>query len=127
MARAVTKTPAVSPSTPSLLWRGTLAVALAAVLAGCGTATKDAGTPSASSAAAAAPAQAPAAAMPPAPEVSSGYRPGMTTSYGQKHMAAAANPLATEAGREILRAGGSAIDAAVAMQAVLTLVVMPGR
>ncbi len=37
-------------------------------------------------------------------------------------MAAAANPLATEAGREILRAGGSAIDAAIAMQMVLTLV-----
>jgi len=122
MTRAVTKTPAVSQSTPSLLWRGTLAVALAAVLAGCGTAAKDAGTPSASGTATAAPAQAPAAAMPPAPEVSSGYRPDMTTSYGQKHMAAAANPLATEAGREILRAGGSAIDAAVAMQAVLTLV-----
>ena len=39
-----------------------------------------------------------------------------------KHMAAAANPLATEAGLEILRAGGSAVDAAIAMQMVLTLV-----
>ena len=37
-------------------------------------------------------------------------------------MAAAANPLAAEAGREMLREGGSAIDAAIAMQAVLTLV-----
>lgn len=37
-------------------------------------------------------------------------------------MAAAANPLAAEAGRSILRQGGSAIDAAIAMQAVLTLV-----
>lgn len=37
-------------------------------------------------------------------------------------MAAAANPLAAEAGREMLRQGGSAIDAAIAMQAVLTLV-----
>jgi gamma-glutamyltranspeptidase/glutathione hydrolase len=37
-------------------------------------------------------------------------------------MAAAANPLAAEAGREILRAGGSAVDAAIAMQMVLTLV-----
>ncbi|MGV8923357.1 MAG: gamma-glutamyltransferase [Thermomonas sp.] len=37
-------------------------------------------------------------------------------------MAAAANPLAAEAGREMLRKGGSAIDAAIAMQAVLTLV-----
>ncbi len=37
-------------------------------------------------------------------------------------MVAAANPLAAEAGREILRAGGSAVDAAIAMQMVLTLV-----
>lgn len=37
-------------------------------------------------------------------------------------MAAAANPLAAQAGREMLRQGGSAIDAAIAMQAVLTLV-----
>ena len=35
-------------------------------------------------------------------------------------MAASANPLATGAGREILRAGGSAIDAAIAIQMVLT-------
>jgi gamma-glutamyltranspeptidase / glutathione hydrolase len=40
----------------------------------------------------------------------------------QRHMAAAANPLAAEAGRQILRAGGSAVDAAIAMQMVLTLV-----
>ena len=39
-----------------------------------------------------------------------------------KHMAVAANPLAAEAGLEILRAGGSAVDAAIAMQMVLTLV-----
>ena len=37
-------------------------------------------------------------------------------------MVAAANPLAAEAGAEILRAGGSAVDAAVAVQAVLGLV-----
>ncbi|MCE2971619.1 MAG: gamma-glutamyltransferase [Burkholderiales bacterium] len=37
-------------------------------------------------------------------------------------MAAAANPLATEAGRAILRQGGSAVDAAIAIQMVLTLV-----
>jgi gamma-glutamyltranspeptidase/glutathione hydrolase len=40
----------------------------------------------------------------------------------QKHMIAAANPYATEAGLEILRQGGSAVDAAIAAQMVLTLV-----
>ncbi len=39
-----------------------------------------------------------------------------------KHMVAAANPIAAEAGREILRAGGSAVDAAIATQLVLNLV-----
>lgn len=37
-------------------------------------------------------------------------------------MVAAANPLATQAGVDILRAGGSAVDAAVAVQAMLGLV-----
>ena len=40
----------------------------------------------------------------------------------ERHMVAAAHPLASEAGREILRAGGSAVDAAIAVQAVLGLV-----
>jgi len=60
--------------------------------------------------------------QPPAPELGSGYRADLTTQHAQHHMAAAANPLAAEAGREMLRQGGSAIDAAIAMQAVLTLV-----
>src|SRR5476651_1874595 len=60
--------------------------------------------------------------QPPAPELGSGYRTDLTTRYASKHMAAAANPLAAAAGREMLRQGGSAIDAAIAMQAVLTLV-----
>jgi gamma-glutamyltranspeptidase / glutathione hydrolase len=37
-------------------------------------------------------------------------------------MVASANPLASEAGMEILRKGGSAVDAAIAVQAVLSLV-----
>ncbi len=37
-------------------------------------------------------------------------------------MAASANPLATEAGRQVLAEGGSAVDAAIAMQMVLNLV-----
>ena len=60
--------------------------------------------------------------QPPAPELGSGYRTDLTTRYAERHMAAAANPLAAQAGREMLRQGGSAIDAAIAMQAVLTLV-----
>jgi len=46
-------------------------------------------------------------------------KPGWAT----KHFAvAAANPLATDAGYQVLQAGGSAIDAAIAVQMVLTLV-----
>ncbi|POA62683.1 gamma-glutamyltransferase, partial [Pseudomonas sp. GW531-T4] len=61
-------------------------------------------------------------ALPPAPEIASGYRTDLQVQHADQHMAAAANPLAAEAGREMLRKGGSAIDAAIAMQAVLTLV-----
>jgi len=60
--------------------------------------------------------------QPPAPELGSGYRTDLSTRHAERHMAAAANPLAAEAGREMLHQGGSAIDAAIAMQAVLTLV-----
>jgi len=78
-------------------------VALAAVLAGC--------------------AHAPSLnyTVPAQPEGSSGYteKPGWTTS---KFAVAAANPLATDAGYQVLRAGGSALDAAIAVQMVLTLV-----
>ena len=58
---------------------------------------------------------------PPAPEASSGYtaKPGWAT---ERFAVAAANPLATVAGYRILKAGGSAMDAAVAVQMVLTLV-----
>ena len=54
-------------------------------------------------------------------EGSSGYtaKPGWAT---KKFAVAAANPLATDAGLQVLRAGGSAIDAAVAVQMVLALV-----
>ena len=40
----------------------------------------------------------------------------------KRHMVAAADPLAAQAGRAILRAGGSAVDAAIATQLVLGLV-----
>lgn len=64
----------------------------------------------------------PSSTQPLAPEAASGYRTDLQTRHASQHMAAAANPLAAEAGREMLRQGGSAIDAAIAMQAVLTLV-----
>lgn len=46
----------------------------------------------------------------------------ITPQLPRQHMISAANPLASAAGRDILRAGGSAVDAAIAAQAVLTLV-----
>jgi gamma-glutamyltranspeptidase/glutathione hydrolase len=55
------------------------------------------------------------------PEAASAHteKPGWAT----RHFAvAAAHPLATDAGYQILKAGGSAVDAAVAVQMVLTLV-----
>ncbi|WP_411878309.1 gamma-glutamyltransferase [Polaromonas sp. YR568] len=55
------------------------------------------------------------------PEGASGFtpKPGWAT---KKFAVAAANPLATDAGYQILKAGGSAVDAAIAVQMVLTLV-----
>ena len=59
--------------------------------------------------------------VPSQPEGASGYtpKPGWVT---QKFAVAAANPLATDAGYQVLKAGGSAVDAAIAVQMVLTLV-----
>ena len=59
--------------------------------------------------------------VPDQPEASSGYseKPGWAT---RTYAVAAANPLATDAGYQILKAGGSAIDAAIAVQMVLALV-----
>ena len=55
------------------------------------------------------------------PEGASGWtpKPGW---HAARQMGASANPRATEAGLRILRAGGTAVDAAVAVQMVLTLV-----
>ena len=87
-------------------------VAVAALLAACASA------PTPLSGTASRPASGAAAQQ---PESASGFtpKPGWATS---KFAVAAANPLATEAGYQILKAGGSAIDAAIAVQMVLTLV-----
>ncbi len=55
------------------------------------------------------------------PELASGWtaKPGWAA---KRFMVAAANPLATEAGWRILRQGGNALDAAIAVQMALTLV-----
>jgi gamma-glutamyltranspeptidase/glutathione hydrolase len=80
------------------------AIALAALLAGCASTPPDFTYT--------APAQ---------PEGASGIteKPGWATT---KFAVAAANPLATDAGYQVLQAGGSAVDAAIAVQMVLTLV-----
>lgn len=57
----------------------------------------------------------------PQPEAATGYAARPLAS-ARRHMIAAADPLAAEAGREMLRQGGSAVDAAIAAQLVLGLV-----
>lgn len=56
-----------------------------------------------------------------APEQGSGLTSQQLV-HAKKFMAASANPLATEAGYEVLKQGGSAIDAMIAMQTTLSLV-----
>ncbi len=59
--------------------------------------------------------------VPALPQTPSGYsaKPGWATT---RFAVAAANPLATDAGYQVLKAGGSAVDAAIAVQMVLSLV-----
>jgi len=63
----------------------------------------------------------PAAAAVQQPEGASGYTQKIAAAT-TKFAVAAANPLATKAGYDILKAGGSAVDAAIAVQMVLGLV-----
>jgi gamma-glutamyltranspeptidase/glutathione hydrolase len=85
---------------------------LLALLAGCASPTAPLPTP--------APAPTPAAA-PAQPEGSTGYR--ASAGWATRTMAvAAADPRAAEAGYHMLKAGGSAVDAAIAAQMVLALV-----
>lgn len=87
-------------------WRRTLSAALgAAVLAGCASAPPVSTPKTAAS----------------QPEAASGF--SAKSGWASTRFAvAAANPLAADAGYQILKAGGSAIDAAIAVQMVLALV-----
>lgn len=49
-------------------------------------------------------------------------QPASDLRAAQRHMVVAPHPMAAEAGREMLRAGGSALDAAIAAAVMLTLV-----
>jgi gamma-glutamyltranspeptidase / glutathione hydrolase len=62
-----------------------------------------------------------AALAQPLPSGPSGYAP-KEAAFGKHFMVAAANPLAVEAGRAVIARGGSAVDAAVAVQMVLNVV-----
>ncbi len=62
-----------------------------------------------------------AAVAQPPPEGASGFAAAPTARAGQ-FMAATANPLATDAAWQVLAAGGTAVDAVVAAQMMLTLV-----
>ncbi|MGX5914242.1 gamma-glutamyltransferase [Aliidiomarina sp. Khilg15.8] len=55
------------------------------------------------------------------PEAATGLQ-AHELAQGQEYMVAAANPYAVEAGVRVLEQGGSAVDAAIAVQAMLTLV-----
>ena len=57
--------------------------------------------------------------VPALPEAPAGAKSGWATT---RFAVAAANPLATDAGYQVLKAGGSAVDAAIAVQMVLSLV-----
>ena len=59
---------------------------------------------------------------PAAPEPASGYKVGKKVVYAKTYMVVTANPYASKAGCDVLKAGGTAADAAVAVQGVLGLV-----
>jgi gamma-glutamyltranspeptidase/glutathione hydrolase len=98
--------------------RSASAVRLVLILAAAAAATPACGPSSPPPSQTAAPAT---AASPAAPELPSGWI-AKTTQYAEHDMVAAANPLAVDAGVQMLAQGGSAVDAAIAVQMMLTLV-----
>ncbi len=86
-----------------MTWRRLLSLAAVGIVAACGPGEPPARTSAADAAAGAV------------------SRP-REVAVARQHMVAAANPLAAKAGLDILRRGGGAIDAAIAMQMMLTLV-----
>jgi gamma-glutamyltranspeptidase / glutathione hydrolase len=97
-------------------------IACIALLASCSAHPTPAPAPVASASTTAPAASASVAKEDIAPEGSTGYRTGLTSVRAKRQMVTAANPHAARAGREVLRAGGSAVDAAIAMALVLSLV-----
>lgn len=119
-------TPQSAAQTPSSHFRraaraGALALVAGAWVAGCASIPTGAGRPASSASAGSAPAAGFTYRRPDLPEAASGLgaKPGWAT---QRFAVAAANPLATDAGYQVLKAGGSAVDAAIAVQMVLSLV-----
>jgi gamma-glutamyltranspeptidase / glutathione hydrolase len=114
------------PATGAALAATAAAAVLLVALSACSTST----TPGAAHAPGAASASGPAGASAASgaddadaarAEAATGWtdKPGWTA---RREMIVAANPFAAQAGAEILKAGGSAVDAAIAAQMVLTLV-----
>jgi gamma-glutamyltranspeptidase/glutathione hydrolase len=124
--------PSSHPATRSSLRRGAvtlpLTVLLTSLLAGCA-GPSDLVSPPVVSTACEAPTGTSSVVVgsglpgdPALPEPSSGYRLGIKPVLAKSYMVVTANPLATKAGCDVLKAGGSAADAAVAVQMVLGLV-----